>query len=153
MYTTPTPVLVGGAVVTPVVGAIANEGLAPGAADAIAGTVVAPVTAPVIGPQVVAPVADAGTAAGTAPQVGDAGTVLVGEDAAVLGVRITRGDNPLVDNPVVDNPFVDTVQALANGSLPMTGLNVLFAVLTAITLVLMGLALVRIGRNLLPERA
>ncbi len=66
------------------------------------------------------------------------GTLASQSNAEVLGVKITQNANPLVA----------TVQGVANGTLPLTGLNLLFVVLTAITLMLMGVTLVRIGRNL-----
>ncbi|HVE62551.1 MAG TPA: hypothetical protein VNB94_01940 [Mycobacteriales bacterium] len=74
---------------------------------------------------------------------GAAATPVVGNLAAqsnaeVLGVKISQGANP----------FVATVQGVADGTLPLTGINLLFVLLTAITLMLMGVTMVRIGRNL-----
>ena len=69
-----------------------------------------------------------------------AGVKIVNEPEVleVLGVKFARGDNPLVD----------AVHGAATGTLPFTGTNVLFLTLSAITIILMGLAMVRIARNL-----
>ena len=74
-----------------------------------------------------------------------AGVKIVNEPEVleVLGVKISRGVNPLVD----------AVHGAATGSLPLTGANVLFLTLSAITIILIGLTMIRIGRNLTTAKA
>ncbi|HVF19355.1 MAG TPA: hypothetical protein VNA14_03835 [Mycobacteriales bacterium] len=128
MYTTPTTAIVAAGTVTPVAGSL----LVP--TSTAAETVLN--AAPVAGPGL----------AEMGPGFAEvAGVKMVNEPEVleVLGVKISRGVNPLVD----------AVHGLADGSLPMTGTNVLFLALSAITIILMGLALVRIGRNLTTAKA
>lgn len=120
MYHTTTPTLVGGAIVPPVVGGVVDAVAGPTTDNTVA---VGGVSETIAGPGLTDSIVGAGG--------GD-------EILEVLGVKISRGDNPLVD----------AVHGVATGSLPMTGVNGLFLILSAITLILMGMAVVRIGRNL-----
>ena len=118
MYTTPTTAIVAVGTVTPVAGTLIGS----------TGTETVVNAAPIAGPGIteVAGVKITNEVAGQ-PEVLD-----------VLGVKFARGDNPLVD----------AVHGAATGSLPMTGANLLFLTLSAITIILMGFAMVRIARNL-----
>ncbi len=102
-------------------------------------------TPTIVGGAVAAPVVGSVVEGATRPESADAtvaaGSAVAPEFAEVLGVKFTRGDNPLVD----------AVHGAVTGTLPFTGVNVLFLTLSAITVVLMGLALVRIARNLTSE--
>ena len=130
MYHTPTTAIVAVGTVTPVVGVVASQS-GPDTAAPLAAPVVDTV---VQGPGIV-------EVLGSQETIPDVAGASGGEEVVeVLGVKITQEAS--------DNPLVDAIQGVANGTLPFTGLNILFLTLTAITVVLIGLTMIRIARNL-----
>ena len=107
------------------------------------GTIVAGGTiTPVVGAIVAERGADAPVAAvAQGPRLVTAGADVLGSTdvVEVLGVKFVNDGG---------NPLVDAARGVADGTLPFTGTAVLFLALTAITLILLGLSVIRISRNL-----